>query len=188
MMSCTAKVSLTTNISGAKWTKLVNSSMILSVFGMLGLQSWEATDIPEVFKLCIASVARRWRSAPRSVTRMEPIFGFTAEELMGSTDDDRREAAARRARAPRARARARRAAWFFRITRSGATPKSDYLTGVVVAERPGGGRAHACERGGRAHQSADPIGRAQTGAIEPYAGARRCSTRVVSREYRRVRK
>jgi 2-dehydropantoate 2-reductase len=87
MMSCTAKISVTDNITGAKWTKLVNSSMILSVFGMLGLQSWEATDIPEVFKLCIA-VGRETMAVGAALGyRMEPIFGFTAEELMGSTDE-----------------------------------------------------------------------------------------------------
>lgn len=86
MMSCTAKISVTTNITGAKWTKLVNSSMILSVFGMLGMQSYEATDIPEVFKLCI-TVGRETMAVGAALGyKMEPIFGFTAEELMGSTD------------------------------------------------------------------------------------------------------
>jgi len=87
IMSCVAKVSITTNIWGAKWTKLVNSSMILSVFGMLGLQSWEATGIPEVFKLCI-QVGRETMAVGAALGYpMEPIFGFSAEELMGSTDE-----------------------------------------------------------------------------------------------------
>lgn len=87
MMSCVARVSITTNIWGAKWTKLVNSSMILSVFGMLGLQSWEATEIPEVFKLSI-QVGRETMAVGAALGyTMEPIFGFTAEELMGSTDE-----------------------------------------------------------------------------------------------------
>jgi 2-dehydropantoate 2-reductase len=87
IMSCVAKVSITTNIWGAKWAKLVNSSMILSVFGMLGLQSWEATDIPGVFKLCI-QVGRETMAVGAALGyTMEPIFGFSAEELMGSTDE-----------------------------------------------------------------------------------------------------
>ena len=86
-MSCVAQVSITTNIHGAKWAKLVNSSMILSVFGMLGLQSWEATDIPEVFKLSIR-VGRETMAVGAALGyTMEPIFGFTAKELMGSTDE-----------------------------------------------------------------------------------------------------
>ena len=87
MMGSVARVSITTNIWGAKWTKLVNSSMILSVFGMLGMQSWEATEIPEVFKLCIR-VGRETMAVGAALGyTMEPIFGFTAEELMGSTDE-----------------------------------------------------------------------------------------------------
>lgn len=87
MMRCVAKVSITTNIWGAKWAKLVNSSMILSVFGMLGLQSWQATDIPEVFKLSI-QVGRETMAVGAALgITMEPIFGFSAEELRGSTDE-----------------------------------------------------------------------------------------------------
>jgi len=87
LMSCTAKISVTTNIVGAKWTKLVNSSMILSVFGMLGLQSWQATDIPEVFKLCI-QVGRETVAVGAALGyQLEPIFGFTAEQMLGSTDE-----------------------------------------------------------------------------------------------------
>jgi 2-dehydropantoate 2-reductase len=87
LMSCTAKISLTPNITGAKWTKLVNSSMILSVFGMLGLQSWQATDIPEVFKVCIR-VGRETMAVGAALGyQLEPIFGFTAEQMMGSDDE-----------------------------------------------------------------------------------------------------
>lgn len=87
LMSCTAKVSITPNITGAKWTKLVNSSMILSVFGMLGLQSWQATDIPEVFRLCIR-VGRETVAVGSALGyQLEPIFGFTAEQMLGSTDE-----------------------------------------------------------------------------------------------------
>lgn len=87
MMKCTAKISLTPNITGAKWTKLVNSSMILSVFGMLGLQSWQATDIPEVFKLCIRVGRETIAVGAADGLEIEPIFGFTAEQLLGSTDE-----------------------------------------------------------------------------------------------------
>ncbi len=87
IMSCVARISITTNIWGAKWAKLVNSSMILSVFGMLGLQSWEATDIPGVFKLCI-KVGRETMAVGAALGyTIEPIFGFTAEEFAGSTDE-----------------------------------------------------------------------------------------------------
>jgi len=87
LMSCSARISLTTNITGAKWTKLVNSSMILSVFGMLGMQSWQATDIPEVFRLCIRVGRETMAVGAAAGYQMEPIFGFTAEQMLGSTDE-----------------------------------------------------------------------------------------------------
>lgn len=87
MMRSTAKVTLTPNITGAKWTKLVNSSMILSVFGMLGLPSWQATDIPEVFRFCIQVGRESIAVGAAAGLQIEPIFGFTAEQLLGSTDE-----------------------------------------------------------------------------------------------------
>ena len=87
IMRCSARISTTTNIWGAKWAKLVNSSMILSVFGMLGMQSWEATDIPEVFKLCIR-VGRETMAVGTALGHtIEPIFGFTAAEFAVSNDE-----------------------------------------------------------------------------------------------------
>ena len=87
LFRCTAKTSLTTNIQGAKWTKLVNSSMILSVFGMLGMQSWQATDIPEVFRLCIRVGRETVEVGSAAGYQLEPIFGYSAEQLLGSTDE-----------------------------------------------------------------------------------------------------
>lgn len=87
IMSCVGKVTVTTNIHGAKWTKLVNSSMILAPFGMLGLQSWQATEIPEVFKLCIRLGRETMAVGAALGYTMEPIFRLSAEEFMGSTDE-----------------------------------------------------------------------------------------------------
>ena len=87
IMSCVGRVSVTTNIYGAKWAKLVNSSMILAPFGMLGLQSWEATEIPAVFKLCIKLGRETMAVGAALGYTIEPIFGLSAEEFMGSTDE-----------------------------------------------------------------------------------------------------
>ena len=87
IMSCVAKISLTTNIRGAKWSKLINSSMILAPFGMLGMRSWEATDIPEVFKLCIRLGRETMAVGAALGYRIEPIFGLTAEKFAGATDE-----------------------------------------------------------------------------------------------------
>ena len=87
IMSNVGRVSLTTNISGAKWSKLINSSMILAPFGMLGMQSWQATEIPEVITLCIRLGRETMAVGAALGLRMEPIFGLTAEEFIGSTDE-----------------------------------------------------------------------------------------------------
>ena len=87
LMSCAGSVSLTQNIHGAKWAKLVNSSMILAPFGMLRLQSWEAIEIPEVFRLCIRLGRETVAVGAALGHAIEPIFGLSAAEFMGSTDE-----------------------------------------------------------------------------------------------------
>ena len=87
IMSSVGRISLTTNISGAKWSKLVNSSMILAPFGMLGMQSWEAAEIPEVFKLCIRLGRETMAVGTALGYTMEPIFGLSVEEFIGSADE-----------------------------------------------------------------------------------------------------
>lgn len=86
ILSCVGKTTLTTNIAGAKWAKLVNSSMILAPFGMLGLQSWEATEIPEVFRLCVKLGRETMAVGAALGYTIEPIFGMSAEEFTGATD------------------------------------------------------------------------------------------------------
>lgn len=87
IMGCVGSVSLTSNIQGAKWAKLVNSSMILAPFGMLRLQSWEAIEIPEVFRLCIQLGRETVAVGDALGYKIEPIFGLSAAEFMGSTDE-----------------------------------------------------------------------------------------------------
>jgi 2-dehydropantoate 2-reductase len=86
IISCAGKVTITPNIHGAKWAKLVNSSMILAPFGMLGLQSWEATEIPEVFSLCVKLGRETMAVGAALGITIEPIFGMSAEEFNVSTD------------------------------------------------------------------------------------------------------
>lgn len=86
ILSCAGKVTITPNIRGAKWAKLVNSSMILAPFGMLGLQSWEATEIPEVFSLCVKLGRETMAVGAALGVTIDPIFGMSAEEFNVSTD------------------------------------------------------------------------------------------------------
>lgn len=87
LLACAGRVDITPNIWGAKWSKLINSSMILGPFGMLGMQSWEATAIPEVFGLCIRLGRETMTVGTALGYQIEPIFGMTAEEFAGSSDE-----------------------------------------------------------------------------------------------------
>ncbi len=83
MLKHSAKISITDNIEGAKWTKLVNSSMILAPFGAFGLQSWQAVEIPEVVNLCARLASETIRVGAAHGYQLEAIFGLSPEEFMG---------------------------------------------------------------------------------------------------------
>ena len=51
-MQHTGRVTLTENIWGLKWTKLINSTMMLGTLGVLGLNACEATR-PGVIDLLV---------------------------------------------------------------------------------------------------------------------------------------
>jgi 2-dehydropantoate 2-reductase len=87
LMSHAGRVSLTGNIEGAKWTKLVNSSMILGPFGILGLQSYQAVQIPEVCELCAHIGLESMRVGAASGYRVEAIFGRSAEAFAVSDEE-----------------------------------------------------------------------------------------------------
>ena len=87
ILQCVAKVDLTENIEGAKWTKLVANSMVMGMVGFLGLKTWEAAKLPGMAELAV-------RAGRESVTvgqalgyEMEPVFGMSAEEFAGATDE-----------------------------------------------------------------------------------------------------
>jgi 2-dehydropantoate 2-reductase len=83
LMKHSGKITVTDNIEGAKWTKLVNSSMILAPFGMLGLQSWQAVEIPEVCNLCAKLASETMRVGAAHGYKLEAIFGLSPEEFLG---------------------------------------------------------------------------------------------------------
>lgn len=82
-----AAVDLTENIEGAKWTKLVTNTMVMGLAGLLGLKSWEAAQLPGMTELAVK--AGRESAAVGSALgyTLEPVFGMSAEEFTGATDD-----------------------------------------------------------------------------------------------------
>jgi len=87
MMSCAGKCSITTNVWGAKWTKLVTNSMDLAPLAMLGLSPGEASEVPGMFDVCIKLGRESMAVGTKLGYAVEAIFGMTAEEFMGSTDE-----------------------------------------------------------------------------------------------------
>lgn len=81
LMANAGRVSLTDNIEGAKWTKLVNSSMILAPFASLGMRSYEAVEIPRVRELCARLGSETLRVGAAHGYRIEAIFGRSPEEF-----------------------------------------------------------------------------------------------------------
>lgn len=86
IMSHVGRVTLTANIWGVKWTKLINSTMMLGGLGVLGLNACEATA-PDVMELLVKLGREGMAVGAALGYRTEAVFGMSAEEFMGSTDD-----------------------------------------------------------------------------------------------------
>ena len=81
------RVDMTTNIWGAKMSKLVVNSMISGVGGVFGLTTWALIQRPELIEISIRVGKESLRVGTTLGYNMEPIFGMSAEDLQGSTDD-----------------------------------------------------------------------------------------------------
>ena len=87
MMRLVGQVGITQNIYGAKWTKLIANSMTMGPFGLLGLKNWEAKELPGMIDISIA-LGRESLAVGRALDyQIEPIFGLTADEFSGASDD-----------------------------------------------------------------------------------------------------
>jgi len=87
ILSHVGKVGITTNIWGAKWTKLIANSMLQAPIGIVGLREMEASQIPQVFDFCI-QLGREAAAVGEALGfTIEAIYGLSPEEFMGSTDE-----------------------------------------------------------------------------------------------------
>ena len=81
------KVTVTTNIFGTKWTKLIANSMTMGPFGLFGLKNVDAAKIPGMFELSVR-IGRESMAVGHALGyRMEPVFGLLADEFAGATDE-----------------------------------------------------------------------------------------------------
>ncbi len=87
ILSAAGKTEMSTNIWGAKWTKLAVNCMSQGVAGVLGIFDWEITHNPKIFELSIQLGREVFQVGMTLGYRLEPIFGMSAEEFLGSTDE-----------------------------------------------------------------------------------------------------
>lgn len=87
LLGRSAKVTITDNIVGAKWTKLVVNSMTMGPFGLLGLKNWEAAAIPGMFELSVAIGRESIAVGEALGYEPTPIFGMSPQEFAGSSDE-----------------------------------------------------------------------------------------------------
>ena len=87
IMEHVAKIDLTENIEGAKWTKLIANTMLMGFSGLLGLKTWDAAQLPGMKDLAIAAGRESAAVGKALGYQMEPVFGMSAEAFAGATDD-----------------------------------------------------------------------------------------------------
>jgi 2-dehydropantoate 2-reductase len=82
-----ARVDVTDNIFGAKWSKLVVNSMTMGPYSLIGLKNWEASALPGMTEISVR-IGRESAAVGQALGyRLEPIFGMTAEQFSGEGDE-----------------------------------------------------------------------------------------------------
>ena len=81
------RVDETTNIWGAKWSKLVVNSMISGLCGILGVRDWELIQKPELVGISVGLGKETMQVGVTLGYNLEPVFGLTAEDFLGATDE-----------------------------------------------------------------------------------------------------
>ncbi|MGH8949457.1 MAG: ketopantoate reductase family protein [Acidimicrobiia bacterium] len=83
----TARVDVTDNILGAKWSKLVVNSMTMGPYSLLGLKNWEASALPGMTEISVRIGRESAAVGEAAGYRLEPIFGMSAEQFSGEGDE-----------------------------------------------------------------------------------------------------
>jgi len=80
------KTETTTNIWGAKWTKLVINTMVMALDTIAGIRVWELAQNPKYLGLCLKMGQETVLVGKALGYTLEPIFGLTAQDMAGSTE------------------------------------------------------------------------------------------------------
>lgn len=87
IMQSFARVDISDNIEGSKWTKLIVNSMTMGPFGLFGLRNWEAMRLPGMAEISIR-IGREAMAVGAALGHpLNPVFGLSAEEFSGATDE-----------------------------------------------------------------------------------------------------
>ena len=76
-----ARVDVTSNIEGAKWTKLVSNTMVLAPFAMIRAASYEALQLPQMKNLILEIGIESIAVGQALQYQLEGIFGLSNEEM-----------------------------------------------------------------------------------------------------------
>jgi 2-dehydropantoate 2-reductase len=87
IMDNVAQITLTGNIEGAKWTKLICNSMTMGPIGLTGLKNWDARELPGMFEMSVALGRESMAVGKALGYELEPVFGMSAEEFSGASDE-----------------------------------------------------------------------------------------------------
>ena len=88
IMGNVGRCDVTSNIYGAKWTKLIANTMTMGPFGLLGLRNYEAAALPGMFDISVGLGRESLAVGAALGYRIEPIFGLRADEFAGSSDEN----------------------------------------------------------------------------------------------------
>ena len=82
-----ATVELCQNIESAKWTKLICNSMTSAPIALTGLKNHDARELPGMFEIAVRLGQESLAVGKALGYEMQPIFGLSAEEMSGNSDD-----------------------------------------------------------------------------------------------------
>lgn len=87
ILSAAGKAEVTTNIWGAKWTKLAANTMMMAVDSIGGIGPYELVQTPKYVDFCIRLGRETVQVGAALGYTLEPLFGLTAEDFLNSTDE-----------------------------------------------------------------------------------------------------
>jgi 2-dehydropantoate 2-reductase len=119
---------VTSNIYGAKWTKLIANTMTMGPHGLLGLRNSEAAELPGMADIALGIGRESLAVGTALGYRIEPIFGLRADEFAGTNDENL--ALARKTLMQHVGGRSRTAPIHDHL--KGRRSEMEYITGLVT--------------------------------------------------------